>query len=116
MRRVGYAGLAIAALGAGLILAGVATWQLWAFLASLDRGLQRGQLHPRAVAAYNATHRLWLPLALGGTLGGLTLLNVLPRAATIGWTAGACAWVAHIGVDQALGFGLRDRRGFQRAG
>lgn len=124
MRRVGYAALAIAALGAGLILAGVATWQLWAFavapdltfLASLDRGLQRGQLHPRAVAAYNAAHRLWLPLVLGGTLGGLTLLNVLPRAATIGWTAGACAWVAHIGVDRALGFGLRDRRGFQRAG
>ncbi len=124
MKRSGYAALAVGAFGAGLILAGVATWQLWAFaiapellfLAGLGRGLRRGQLHPRAEPVYNAAHRPRPPLVFGGTLGGLTLLDVLRSSVTIGWLAGACAWVAHIGLDRALGFGLRDRQGFQCAG
>ncbi len=124
MKRTGYAALAVGAFGAGLILAGVATWQLWAFaiapellfLAGLGGGLRRGQLHPRAEPANNAAHRPRPPLVFGGTLGGLTLLDVLRSSVTIGWLAGACAWVAHIGLDRALGFGLRDRQGFQCAG
>jgi membrane-bound metal-dependent hydrolase YbcI (DUF457 family) len=126
MRRLGYTALAIGAFGTGLALAGVATWQLWAFalapdlsfLAGMGRGggLQRGQLHPRAVPVYNAAHRLWPPLALGGILAALILLGLLPRASAIAWLAGACAWIAHIGSDRALGFGLRDPQGFQRAG
>ncbi len=124
MRRLGYTALAIGAFGTGLALAGVATWQLWvfalapdlSFLASVSRGLQRGQLHPRAVPVYNAVHRLWVPLAFGSVLAALIMLGLVPRAAAIAWLAGACAWIAHIGGDRALGFGLRGPQGFQRAG
>jgi hypothetical protein len=31
------------------------------------------------------------------------------------WLAGALAWAAHIAADRAVGYGLRDARGFQRA-
>lgn len=122
MRRVAFAVLGAGAFALGLILAGVGTWQLWAFAIAPDLtflpGLGRtrpGQLHPRAVPFYNAAHRLWVPLALGAGLAALTELGIVPRAAAAGWLAGACAWVAHIGTDNALGFGLRERNGFQRA-
>src|SRR4051812_50188858 len=38
-------------------------------------GLAKGQLHPRAVAVYNAVHRFWLPVALvvAATVGLLGL-------------------------------------------
>jgi hypothetical protein len=31
------------------------------------------------------------------------------------WLAGALGWAAHIAADRAVGYGLRDARGFQRA-
>lgn len=106
----------------GLIVAGVATWQLWVFAIAPDLTLlaglgatRPGQLHPRAVPFYNAAHRLWVPVALGAGLAALTALGIVPRAVATGWLAGACAWAAHIAADNALGFGLRDRDGFQRA-
>jgi hypothetical protein len=30
------------------------------------------------------------------------------------WLAGGLAWIAHIGFDRSLGFGLRTKEGFQR--
>ena len=33
---------------------------------------------------------------------------------TDAWTAAGLAWVAHIGFDRSLGFGLRTPEGFQR--
>ena len=124
LSRAGFAVFAVAAFAAGLVLAGPATWQIWAFLVAPDltflvafgRGLERGQLHPRSVPLYNTMHRLWLPVALGVLLAGVMLAGLVPRAAGEGWLAGACAWAAHIGVDRVFGFGLRDRRGFVRAG
>jgi hypothetical protein len=89
-------------------------WQLVAFAIAPDlalvygagSGLQRGQLHPRAVPVYNAVHRLWVPAIL------VAFMIVLQSP---GWLAGGLAWIAHIAFDRSLGFGLRSREGFQRA-
>jgi hypothetical protein len=32
------------------------------------------------------------------------------------WLIGGLAWAMHIALDRTVGYGLRDRRGFQRAG
>jgi len=59
---------------------------------------------PRAGAlAYNATHSL-----AGPVLAGLAAL-ALPSAA---WGAVALVWLAHIGFDRALGYGLKYAQGF----
>lgn len=72
-------------------------------------GLERGQLHPRAVPWYNASHHpllallavavSWLPWQAGATMPAMAALT----------------WVAHIALDRCLGYGLRDRTGRQRA-
>jgi hypothetical protein len=91
---------------------GVGLWQLLVFAAGPDialffgmgSNLDRGQLHPRAVPLYNALHRFGGPLLLG--VGALW--------AGAPWLVAALAWAAHIAFDRALGYGLRDREGFQR--
>jgi hypothetical protein len=116
-RRGLYALLALALLAAIVVaLAAVdgGWWQLAAFgvgpdvalLLGAGRGLERGQLHPRAVPLYNALHRFPGPVALGA----LAALGVLPEA----YLVGALAWALHIAVDRAVGYGLRTRDGFQR--
>jgi hypothetical protein len=69
-------------------------------------GLARGQLHPRAVPLYNALHRP----AAAALLVALAGLGVL----TAWWLVLGLAWLFHISVDRAAGYGLRDARGFQR--
>lgn len=111
--RLGYAVLFGAGVAAAVVVAGAGAWQVWTFLVAPDvalvlgvgRGLERGQLHPRAVPLYNAFHRVLGPV-------GLALAS-----AWLGpeWLAGAFAWGAHVALDRALGFGLRTREGFQRA-
>ena len=76
-----------------------------ALIAGAARGLAPGQIHPRAVGAYNAVHRWWPPLAL------LAVTAVTGPPALF---AGALAWAAHVAVDRACGYGLRDANGFQR--
>jgi hypothetical protein len=104
--RLAYAALAALLLGA-IVLHGTADWwQLAVFGVAPDialfygigTGLQRGQLHPRAVPLYNLLHRYWLPLGLA---------FFLPAA--------ALAWALHISIDRAVGYGLRSRDGFQRS-
>jgi hypothetical protein len=68
--------------------------------------LARGQIHPRAVGAYNLLHRFWGPLALGGAV----TFGIAPVA----FLVGALAWGFHVALDRALGYGLRTRDGFQR--
>jgi hypothetical protein len=116
-RRLAYAGLA-AALLAGLVYElwahGTGYWQLGAFGAGPDlalllgagAGLARGQLHPRAVPAYNLLHRLAGPTVL---LAAALLGNLGPA-----WVVAALAWALHIALDRALGYGLRTPEGFQR--
>jgi hypothetical protein len=70
------------------------------------RTLARGQLAPTAVPFYNAAHRLWGPLGL------LAAGAVWPGSAVL--LAGGLAWLAHVGLDRGLGFGLRTPAGFQR--
>jgi hypothetical protein len=116
--RVTYAGLCaliVAALGLELARRGGGYGQLAAFGLAPDlalalgtaTGLARGQLHPRAVTAYNLLHRFWGPAALGM----LTVAGVLPASFVIG----ALAWALHVALDRAVGYGLRTRDGFQRA-
>lgn len=112
-RRVGYAIAFAGLLIAALLTAGPETWQMWAFLigpdvallAGVSPGLQHGQLHPRAVRLYNALHVLAGPIALG-----VASIWLGPA-----WLAGALAWAAHVSVDRAAGYGLRDRDGLIRA-
>ena len=77
-----------------------------ALLAGIAPGLARGQLHPRAVPAYNALHHFAGPLLLG--LVALLWLGVP-------WLAGALAWAVHIAVDRAVGYGPRTPDGLRRA-
>jgi len=103
----------VVALTVGLLLAGVDAWQTWVFLllpdlglvAGMSRGLQKRQLHPRAVPLYNALH---VPI-------GPSLLALLSLVIGIDWFAGSLGWTAHIAIDRALGYRLRDREGFIRA-
>ena len=75
-----------------------------ALFLGIGSGLEKGQLHPRAVPLYNALHRYWGPAALA--LASI----VLPE----GWLAAALAWALHVSVDRTVGYGLRTPEGFQR--
>jgi hypothetical protein len=76
-----------------------------ALVAGIGRGLAKGQLHPRAVRLYNALH----------VFAGPALLAVASIWLGPAWLAGALAWAAHVLLDRAAGYGLRDRTGFIRA-
>jgi hypothetical protein len=94
---------------------GTSYWQLAAFGFGPDlalfygasTNLEKGQLHPRAVRAYNLAHRYWLPLGLIA----LASFDLVP----LGFFVGGLAWCFHISLDRAVGYGLRTRDGFQRA-
>ncbi len=117
-KRAGYAalGFAAAALAIWIVVTRHATWwPLVGFAIAPDitllggaaPGLQRGQLHPRAVPFYNAVHRFWAPVVM------IVAALVLQADA---WVAAGLAWCAHIALDRSLGFGLRSAEGFQRSG
>jgi hypothetical protein len=93
-------GLAIGAAAIVLYADGDHSWWLFALLAlapdlsfaAYVLGIGVG------AAAYNLVHNLVLPVALG-TAGALTDTQ---------WAlAVALIWLAHIGVDRALGYGLK---------
>ncbi|CAM4022375.1 DUF4260 domain-containing protein [Kibdelosporangium persicum] len=66
-----------------------------------------GKLSPKAVPFYNAMHWPWIPLAL---LVGYSFsdLDWVPL-----FTAGL-AWLLHIAVDRAFGYGMREKDGSRR--
>ncbi len=109
LRRLVWAALFAGSLGAALAL-DAGAWQLWALLvapdialfAGIGRGLEKKQLHPRAVPLYNALHHPAGPVVLG-----LASIALGPA-----WLAGALGWLAHIAIDRAVGYGPRDTRGF----
>ena len=68
-------------------------------------GLERGQLHPRAVRLYNVLHSFVVPGCL--IVAGIWLPPVV--------LAGGLLWAAHIALDRGLGFGPRSHEGFQRS-
>jgi hypothetical protein len=115
-RRLGYASIAAVVGGLAIFKVvndGVGLWQLLVFAAMPDvalllgigTGLDRGQLHPRAVPLYNTLH----------SFGGPLLLAISAFWSGLPWLIAALAWTAHISFDRALGYGLRDRDGFQRS-
>jgi hypothetical protein len=78
---------------------GQSWWLFVALLAVPDLGVLGYLVGTRAGAvAYNLTHTYVPPavLALGGVLGGSSLA-----------VSAALIWFAHIGMDRALGLGLR---------
>lgn len=93
--------------GAAVLAAVLVAWMLtdrsWlvfgGFLLAPDLAMIGYAAGPRVgAAAYNAAHTYTLPLVLG--LG----------SAVAGWTPGltaALVWTAHIGLDRALGYGLK---------
>ena len=116
LQRLAYAVLGFVFAGLGIwvvVTQRAAWWPLIVFAIAPDvtllfgfrAGLQRGQLDPRAVPAYNAVHRYWAP-------GALVLVAFFLHADP--WVAAGLAWCAHISFDRSLGFGLRTPEGFQR--
>ena len=93
-------GLAIAAGAVVLYVDGDHNWWLFALLILTPDLSFLGYLAgPRlGAAAYDLLHNLVLPIALG-TAGVLADSN--------GAVAVALIWLAHIGVDQLIGYGLK---------
>ena len=117
LARVAYglaAAILLAAVVAELAAHGGGWWQVAVFGLGPDvalvygtaPGLEKGQLHPRAVVPYNLLHRLWGPVVL--TV--LAATGVLP-----GLLVGGLTWGLHVTLDRAIGYGLRTPDGFQRA-
>ncbi|OYN99065.1 hypothetical protein CGZ94_06475 [Enemella evansiae] len=84
-----------------------------AFLAGLGadpRETGRGRLAPKAVPAYNLAHRAWLPILF------LVVVSLLPiaHAVFVPWFVFGLAWLTHIAIDRAAGYGLRDAEGWVR--
>lgn len=78
---------------------GSSWWLFAALFLAPDVGMLGYLAGPRiGAAAYNLTHALSLPLLLGtvGLIAGSELSLTL-----------AATWVAHIGADRALGYGLK---------
>lgn len=89
------------ALVAGLLYAGAdASWWLFAGLLMLpDLGMLGFVRGPRVGAlTYNLTHTLAIPLAMAA-VGLATDRTALLHVALI--------WITHIGVDRAMGYGLK---------
>lgn len=114
--RVAYGALALMLLAAIVFLVREKDVSVWyavvfaaapdlALIAGIAPGLERGQLHPRAVPLYNAVHSLVGPLVLG-----------IASAVWLGlpWLAAALASGLHVAVDRAVGYGPRTAAGFQR--
>jgi hypothetical protein len=117
LRRLAYATLATLLLVTIVFEAftnGTGYWQIAVFAFAPDlalfygasSGLAKGQLHPRAVGAYNLMHRFWGPLVLF-VLAAFGLVG-------LGLLIGALTWAFHVALDRAIGYGLRTRDGFQR--
>lgn len=102
------------------LLALAAAWSIdgwsWLMLAAalapdaplfFGAGAAKGQLAPRAVPFYNATHRLSGPV--------LALLAGVSGAPGASWlVVVGFAWAAHVFLDRAMGYGLRGPDGWRR--
>jgi hypothetical protein len=98
-------GLALCAAALALYGWSGASWRLFALLLlAPDLSILGYLAGPRAGAlAYNAMHTTLVPIALG--VAGMAMPS--PLATQI-----ALIWLAHIGIDRALGYGLKYGAGF----
>jgi hypothetical protein len=99
-------GAALAIVAIALYARADASWGLFALLLlAPDLSFLGYLLGPRTGAiAYNAAHATLAPLALG--LAGLVTASTLAEHL-------ALIWLAHIGIDRALGYGLKYGASFQ---
>jgi hypothetical protein len=116
-RRPAYALLAVSLLAAvaAAVAEGTAEWWMAvafglspdvALILGASPGLEKGQLHPRAVPLYNLLHRFWGPVVLASVAAA----GLIPSA----FLVGALAWAFHIALDRSVGYELRASDGFQR--
>jgi hypothetical protein len=116
-RRPAYALLAVSLLAAvaAAVAQGTAEWWMavafglgpdLALILGAGPGLEKGQLHPRAVPLYNLLHRFWGPVVLAAVAAA----GLIPSA----FLVGALAWAFHIALDRSVGYELRAPDGFQR--
>jgi len=116
-RRPAYALLAVSLLAAvaAAVADGTAEWWMAvafglgpdvALILGASPGLEKGQLHPRAVPLYNLLHRFWGPVVLASVAAA----GLIPSA----FLVGALAWAFHIALDRSVGYELRASDGFQR--
>jgi hypothetical protein len=82
-----------------------------AFLVGIGQETEHGRLPTKAVAVYNLVHRPWLPLVLVVVVSvdGQSTAQAAP------YFVAGLAWLVHIALDRALGFGLRAEDGSVRA-
>ena len=93
------------AVGLGGFFALSGSWSLLGVTLLLPDLAMAGYLLGPKIGAwtYNAAHTYLAPALLAGL--GPALGSMLPLIL-------ACVWVAHIGLDRALGYGLKRRTGF----
>lgn len=98
-------GAAVFAVALGIYSVYGASWWLFAAAFLAPDLFMAGYLkEPKwGAALYNVAHTYVTPLVLGGAAFGL-------RASLLGSVA--LVWVAHIGFDRMLGFGLKHPEGF----
>jgi len=78
------------------------------FLVGAGDTVAKGSISTRAVPFYNAMHRMLIAFAFTTVIGiGLAPLAPLPLAMFIG----GLSWMAHIAMDRAAGYGLRNADG-----
>jgi Domain of unknown function (DUF4260) len=99
-------GLAIGVAAIVLYADGDHSWWLFLLLAlAPDLSFAAYALGPAAgAAAYNMVHNLVFPIALGTA----AVLQGTEWAVAV-----ALIWLAHIGIDRALGYGLKYRTAFK---
>ena len=78
------------------------------FLVGAGEPTEAGYLPTRAVRWYNAMHRMSVPLVLTSIIG--TVLAPLAFGPLVLFIGGL-SWMAHIALDRAAGYGLRNPDG-----
>jgi hypothetical protein len=78
------------------------------FLIGAGQPAAKGFLPTRAVPWYNTMHRMWIPLTLTSIIG--IALAPLAQVPLVGFIGGL-SWMAHISLDRAAGYGLRNPDG-----
>lgn len=107
-QRLEGAGVALAALAVAGILGNDWPWWLWPLAVVLpDLSIAGYALGPRIGAAvYNALHLYATGLIV--TFAGVLFLAQMPGLVAVG-----LCWLAHVGIDRALGYGLKAATGFK---
>lgn len=77
------------------------------FVIGIGEPVEKGRLPRRVVPWYNAVHRMWVASAFTAAVGGATVLTPLPPVLLVG----GVSWMAHIALDRAAGYGLRNADG-----